>query len=238
MRICKLNSELLSILVEEIKQVQMPKGWPTDWLDELKSEMIDQIVDAEGIPSNLNSCGCNGGESLPKETSEKLSQLIKAEDFWHDGWDAVNLEAKVACHASAYVDTWNKIGEILFQYDTNHDREWYQEHWMQTPTPMEEIVEEYIHYELPKDAEVGKCWDLPDNFISFRDEPDAPSWDFGFPEFRAYISAIRATEYPDLLQVDYVVYRRNEAHCEGYYGVWDTDTAYVNTKTCRRWHKS
>ena len=98
------------------------------------------------------------------------------------------------------------------------------------------LIDEFNHYDLPSSAKVGKSWELPDWFIQGNNSPEAPYWDFSFAEFTAYIKAVKRTDDPNTLEIEYWVYRSNPAHCNGYYGLWDTGKALVNTKTHRRWN--
>ena len=98
------------------------------------------------------------------------------------------------------------------------------------------LIDEFNHYDLPSSAEVGKSWDLPDWFIQGNNSPKAPYWHFSFCEFNAYIKSVTPTDDPDIVEVEYYVYRQNNAHCNGYYGLWDTGKAKVNISTHRRWN--
>ena len=51
-----------------------------------------------------------------------------------------------------------------------------------------------------------------------------------------YIKSVTPTDDPDQVLIEYYVYRQNNAHCSGYYGLWDTGKAMVNTRTHRRWN--
>ena len=90
-------------------------------------------------------------------------------------------------------------------------------------------------YDLPENATIGGEWQLPKSYIDTYDNINAPYWDFPFPEFTAYIKSVTATDNPDQVEVEYYVYRRDHAHCAGYYGLWDTGKAIVDVKTHRRW---
>lgn len=98
------------------------------------------------------------------------------------------------------------------------------------------LIDEFCHYDLPSDAEVGGSWDLPDWYIDNRDIPNAPYWKFSYPEFTAYIKSVKRTNDPNILEIEYWLYRSNPAHCSGYYHYWDNGKAMVNTKTHRRWN--
>ena len=98
------------------------------------------------------------------------------------------------------------------------------------------MIDEFNHYDLPSSAEVDKSWNLPDWFIQGNNSPEAPYWDFAFCEFTAYISSVKKTDDPNILEIEYRVYRSNPAHCSGYYGLWDTGKAMVNISTHRRWN--
>ena len=91
-------------------------------------------------------------------------------------------------------------------------------------------------YDLPENAKIGGTWKLPKSYIDTYDSINAPYWEFEEPEFTAYIKAVKRTDDPNTLEIEYWVYRSNPAHCNGYYGLWDTGKALVNTKTHRRWN--
>ena len=90
-------------------------------------------------------------------------------------------------------------------------------------------------YVLPESAIIGKSWDLPEHFIDTYDSIDAPYLDIEEPECNGYIKSVKETDDPNILLVEYYVYRLNKAHCDGYYGLWSTGTAMVNVNTHRRW---
>ena len=96
--------------------------------------------------------------------------------------------------------------------------------------------EEIETYVLPEDEVIGGEWDLPNSSIDTYDSINAPFWEFEYPEFTAYIKAVKRTDDPDIVEVEYYVYRQNNAHCNGYYGLWDTGKAMVNISTHRRWN--
>ena len=50
------------------------------------------------------------------------------------------------------------------------------------------------------------------------------------------ICAVEKTDDPNILKVEYWIYRSNNACCSGYYCYWDKGTALVNTSTHRRWN--
>ena len=91
-------------------------------------------------------------------------------------------------------------------------------------------------YNLPENAKVGGTWDLPKGFIFGVDTVSAPYWDFDEPDFTAFIKAVEKTNDPDILKVEYWIYRSNNACCSGYYCYWDKGTAMVNISTHRRWN--
>lgn len=91
-------------------------------------------------------------------------------------------------------------------------------------------------YDLPENATIGGEWQLPKSYIDTYDNINAPYWDFPFPEFTAYIKSVSVTEDPKILKVEYWIYRRDAAHCDGYYGFWDSGKAMVNVDTHRRWN--
>ena len=90
-------------------------------------------------------------------------------------------------------------------------------------------------YDLPEEAIIGGEWQLPKSYIDIYDNINAPYWDFPFPEFTAFIKSVEKTDKEGILLVEYYVYRRDHAHCAGYYSHWSTGTAMVDIKTHRRW---
>lgn len=98
------------------------------------------------------------------------------------------------------------------------------------------LIDEFNHYDLPKKAKAGGSWDLPKWFIQGNNSPEAPYWDFSFSEFTAYIKSVTPTDDPDILEIEYWVYRSNPAHCSGYYHYWDNGKAKVDVSTHRRWN--
>lgn len=98
------------------------------------------------------------------------------------------------------------------------------------------LIDEFNHYDLPEKAKVGGSWELPGWFIQGNNSPEAPYWSFAFCEFTAYISSVKKTDNPDILEIEYRVYRSNPAHCSGYYHYWDNGKALVNVKTHKRWN--
>ena len=91
-------------------------------------------------------------------------------------------------------------------------------------------------YDLPENAKVGGIWNLPKGFIFGIDNVNAPHWDFDYPEFTAFIKAVKRTDEHDVLEVEYWVYRSNNAYCSNYYCYWDKGIAKINTSTHRRWN--
>ena len=100
----------------------------------------------------------------------------------------------------------------------------------------DKLIDEFNHYDLPASAVIGGSWKLPDWFIQGNNSPEAPYFNFSFCEFTAYIKSVTPTDEPNTVQVEYYVYRQNNAHCNGYYGLWDTGKAKVNVSTHRRWN--
>ena len=96
--------------------------------------------------------------------------------------------------------------------------------------------EEIETYVLPEDAVIGGEWNLPKSYIAMYDAPEAPYWDIDEPAFNGYIKSVKETDDPDIMKVEYYIYRRNSAHCDGYYSHWSTGTAMVNIRTHRRWN--
>ena len=91
-------------------------------------------------------------------------------------------------------------------------------------------------YVLPEQAVVGGKWELPKSYIDTYDSINAPYWELEEPEFSAYIKSVEKTDSPNILEIEYWVYRANPAHCAGYYELWDKGTALVNIATHRRWN--
>ena len=133
-----------------------------------------------------------------------------------------------------------KIKEIIKNEAWFHDQ-WDEYNLMEciahsTKEEADKLIDEFNHYDLPSSAEIGKSWNLPDWFIQGNNSPEAPYWSFAFCEFTAYIKAVKPTDDPDTVEVEYYVYRQNNAHCNGYYGLWDTGKAMVDISTHRRWN--
>ena len=91
-------------------------------------------------------------------------------------------------------------------------------------------------YDLPENAKVGGTWNLPRGFIFGIDNINAPYWDIEEPEFSAYIKSVKETDDPNILEIEYWVYRSNNACCSGYYSYWDKGTALFSISTHRRWN--
>ena len=104
------------------------------------------------------------------------------------------------------------------------------------PEEADSLIDEFCHYDLPASAEVGGEWDLPDWFIQGNNSPEAPWWKFSYPGFTAYISSVKRTNDSNILEIEYWLYRANNAHCSGYYARWCTCKARVNIATHRRWN--
>ena len=95
--------------------------------------------------------------------------------------------------------------------------------------------EEIETYVLPEDAVIGGEWNLPKSYIAMYDAPEAPYWDIEEPEFNGYIKSVKETDDPNILLVEYWIYRLDKAHCDGYYSRWTTGKAMVDVNTHRRW---
>lgn len=91
-------------------------------------------------------------------------------------------------------------------------------------------------YNLPENATIGGEWQLPEHFIDTYDGIDAPYWDIEEPEFTGYIKSVKKTDNPNILKVEYYIYRLDKARCAGYYGLWDTGKALVDVKFHKRWN--
>ena len=91
-------------------------------------------------------------------------------------------------------------------------------------------------YDLPSNAVIGSSWELPKGYIEGYDNPKAPYWEFLEPEFNGYMKSVEKTEDPNILKVEYWIYRVNRAHCNGSYRLWTTGKAMVNIATHQRWN--
>ena len=130
--------------------------------------------------------------------------------------------------------------------ETIKNEAWFHDQWDEynlvecikhsTKEEADNLIDNFCRYDLPENAKVGGSWDLPDWFIQGNNSPEAPYFSFSFCEFSAYISSIKQTGDPDILEIEYRVYRSNPAHCSGYYQYWDSGKAMVNISTHRRWN--
>ena len=91
-------------------------------------------------------------------------------------------------------------------------------------------------YDLPSNAKAGRTYDLPKGFIFGIDNVSAPYWELGEPDFTAFIHSVKKTANPNILEIEYWVYRSNNARCSGYYHYWDNGKAMVDVSTHRRWN--
>lgn len=212
--------------IDEIKAVEFDH--PSDWLDALKDSAIESIrTNNIYIDDDYQCC-----EMQPDEYG-KFKEAIKKEAHYHDQWDVINLERRIVRNSKEYVDLWNKIIEILMKYDKSG---MINNKWLQTPVNSSVLIDKFCHYDLPSDAVIGGEWNLPKWYIYGKNNPEAPYWDFEFSEFNGYIKSVSVTEDQNILKVEYWIYRRNVAHCDGYYGLWDTGKAMVDVETHRRWN--
>lgn len=98
------------------------------------------------------------------------------------------------------------------------------------------VVNESEAYDLPENVKAGRTYDLPKRFIFGVDTVSAPYWELGEPDFTAFIHSVKKTDDPNILEIEYWVYRSNPAYCSGYYHKWDTGKAMVDISTHRRWN--
>lgn len=212
--------------IEEINSIHF--NHPSDWLDALKESAIEAVCenDPDLIEDNFNYC------EMTKGDYSKFKATIKDESYYHDQWDVVNLERRIVRYSEEYANAWNKIVNILMEYGVDK----INNIWISKATDEDILIDEFCHYDLPSSAKVGKSWELPKWFIQGNNSPEAPYWHFSFCEFTAYIKAVTPTDDPDILEIEYWVYRSNPAHCSGYYHKWDTGKARVNLATHRRWN--
>ena len=97
------------------------------------------------------------------------------------------------------------------------------------------VATEIEVYDLPEQAVIGSSWELPTSYIDTYDSINAPYWDIEEPQYMGYIRSVKKTDDPDQVEVEYYIYRQNNAHCSGYYGLWTTGKALVDINTHRRW---
>ena len=200
----------------------------SEWLDSLKESAIAVITNNSGlniIDDAIDYC------EMPQNEYKEFKALIKDEMSFHDEWDRVNLEHTIVRQSKEYIDAWNRVLQILKELGNKVPNSWFME-----PTDASELINEFCHYDLPSDAVVGGEWDVPDWYIDDNTTPDAPYWKFSYPGFTAYIKAVKRTNDPDILEIEYQLYRADYAHCSGYYSKWTTGTARVNLATHRRWN--
>lgn len=200
----------------------------SEWLDILKGSAIEIVRKNKGLNILDDDWGCC--EMQPDEY-KKFKKAIKNESYFHEKWDIVNLEQEIVRNSPEYMDAWNRILHILTEYGIKVPNCWFME-----PSDATVTVNMFNHYDLPAEAVVGGSWELPDWYIDSNNVPNAPWWKFSYSGFTAYISSVKRTNDPDILEIEYQLYRADYAHCSGYYARWCTGTAMVNTKTHRRWN--
>ena len=218
------NSNILDV-IKEINSIHF--NHQSDWLDALKESAVEAVCenDSDLIDDNFNYC------EMTKDDYSKFKATIKDESYYHDQWDVVNLERRIVRYSEEYTNVWNKIVNILMEYGVDK----INNIWISKATDEDILIDEFCHYDLPSSAVVGE-WQLPNWYIAGNNSPEAPYWSFSFSEFTAYIKAVTPTDDPDILEIEYWVYRSNPAHCNGYYHKWDTGKARVNVSTHRRWN--
>lgn len=212
--------------IDEIKAVEMNQ--PSEWLEVLKESAKEAICenDANMIDDDVTDC------EMPDSEYVDFVAAIKKEMFYHDQWDALNLERRIVRLSKDYVNAYNEIINILLKYGVSK----VSKNWLMEATNSDELIDEFCHYDLPEDAKVGCSWELPKWYIDGVESINAPYWEFSFPEFIGFIKSVTATDNPDQVEVEYYIYRLNKAHCAGYYGLWDTGKAIVDVKNHRRWN--
>jgi len=211
--------------IDEIKAVEMNQ--PSDWLEVLKESAIESIrTNNIYIDDDYQCC-----EMQPDEYG-KFKEAIKKEAYYHDQWDSLNLERRIVRNSKEYVNAYNEIINILLKYGVGK----VSKKWLETPIDSDVFIEKFCHYDLPSDAVIGGEWNLPKWYIYGKNNPEAPYWDFEFSEFNGYIKSVSVTDDPNILKVEYWIYRRNAAHCDGYYVFWDSGKAMVDVKNHRRWN--
>lgn len=222
----ELNMINLTNAIREINSIEF--DYPSEWLDVLKASAIECIQKNNGLSILDDDYSCC--EMQPNEY-KKFKKLIKDEMYFHEQWDMVNLEHEVVRRSKEYVDAWNHVLQILTEFEIKVPNSWYM-----VPTDPSVILNMFCHYDLPSDAIVGEEWKLPDWYIEGNNSPEAPWWKFSYPGFTAYIKAVKRTKDSDILEVEYQLYKSNDAHCSGYYARWCTGVAMVNIATHRRWN--
>lgn len=224
----ELTNEILENAIAEINEIHFEHH--SDWLEKLKASAIDAVRSKfETIDLADDYDGCN----MQPDEYEKFKAAVADEAKFHDEWDLIDLEHRIVRSSTEYVIVWNNIGNIMLKYDETGS--WNQHNWFEDPISADTLIDEFCHYDLPKAATVGGSWDLPDCFVSGVDDPNAPTWPFMFAEFTGYIKSVSTTEQPGRLEIEYWIYRRDSAHCDGYYSRWSTGKAIVDTGTHRRW---
>ena len=128
------------------------------------------------------------------------------------------------------------IKEEMYFHDQCAENDLVDRVMRSTKEDSSKLIDEFCNYTLPEDAVVGGEWNLPKSFINGVESINAPYWEFSFPEFISFIKSVEKTDNPDVVKVEYYIYRSDSAHCSGYYGLWTTGTAMVDTKTHRRWN--
>lgn len=213
-------------VIKEINSINFDHD--SEWLDVLKASAIECIQKNNGLSILDDDYSCC---EMTASEYKKFKKAIKEESYFHEQWDLINLEQEIVRKSHEYVDAWNRILHILTEYGIKVPSSWFM-----VPTDKSVMVNMFCHYDLPSDAVVGRQWDLPDWFIEGNNSPKAPWWKFSYPEFTAYIKSVKRTNEPNILEIEYWLYRANNAHCSGYYARWCTCKARVNTTTHRRWN--
>lgn len=212
-------------ITDEINSVEIDH--PSTWLEVLKKSAISVVREDDCSLLNDDVAYCE----LPETEHEKFKSEIKDEAVFHDQWDEIDLERRVVRHSVQYVEAWNSIIAILIKYGIDRiSKKWFME-----PTDAEVYINKFCSYDLPADAVVGGEWELPEWYINDVDDINAPFWDFEFPGFDGFIRSVKKTDKEDILEVEYWIYKRDIAHCNGYYQHCDSGKAMVDISTHRRW---
>ena len=226
-----LTNSAMSKAIDEINAITFDR--PSKWLEVLKKSAISAV--------NKNDCSLIDDDSTYCEMTEsEYEEFItarKEEAYYHDQWDEDDLQRRIVRRSKECVDAWNEIIEILILNGVDK----VNKKWFMKPTDASELISKFCDYTLPDDAVVGGEWNLPEWYIGGVDDPSAPYWQFEFVGFIGYIRSVKKpdvteTDDPNILKVEYWIYRCNSAHCDGYYSRWSTGTAMVNISSHRRWN--
>ena len=226
-----LTNSAMSKAIDEINEITFDR--PSKWLEVLKKSAISAV--------NENDCSLIDDDStyceMTESEYERIKEAIKEEAYYHDVRDEDKLVSRIVRHSNEYVDVWNELIEILILNGLDK----VNKKWFMKPTDASELISKFCDYTLPSDAVVGGEWSLPEWYIGGVNNPVAPDWNFSVSGFTGYIRSVKKpdvteTDAPNILKVEYWIYKRNSAHCDGYYSRWSTGTAMVNILSHRRWN--